>query len=145
MRFNHGFLPRIPIALRNIKLGIGGYGEGRPFRLYIHTEYGALRMRSSIRGTNSQLYNINGTTILNQNQWYHIAYSKEQTRARLFLNGRLEGSVNMSYPPTRITNFSIGALRQGISVTNSFARQIDEVVVYTPGNTGTSILFTPYS
>jgi hypothetical protein len=67
-----------------------------------------------------------GTTTVSTSTWHHVAFTKQGTTWRLFLNGVLEASGTQSTVPTsNVTNINIG--RDASTTARDFNGHIDEV------------------
>lgn len=91
-----------------------------------------------------------GTTVLNDNQWYHLAISAVSAGSvRLYVNGALEGSVNIAELNTSIDRFHFGGKRFGTNGEfHRFNGLLDEVRIWKVERTASQIrekLFTTAS
>lgn len=91
----------------------------------------------SFWGTDGSLYSVNGTTIITNDQWYHLAATYDGNTMKIYVNGVLEGQKPVSKTISASTNpLRIGNAYDGNRWT-PLKGIIDEVrvwnVVRTPG------------
>ena len=104
----------------------------------------AVEMRSS-NGTND--IQINGTTTVSLNTWYHVAVVRTGTTVYLFVNGAQDGTAgSMNQNIASASAFNIGAYNNGVSdwwggfITN--LRVVKGTALYTANFTPSSVPLT---
>ncbi|MBI4034178.1 MAG: prepilin-type N-terminal cleavage/methylation domain-containing protein [Candidatus Brennerbacteria bacterium] len=107
-----------------------------PFDLRVRTD-GSVEFDQSQGG--SFQTQIIGTTVLSAGQWYHIVATNDNSNAKVYINGVLEGTD--SSPATDVTTDgeAIGIGARGENVANYFDGHIDEVRIYNRALSATEI------
>ena len=106
------------------------------FNLNVEGEY-SLTIRNGKASTHREAppYNISGTTLLQQDTWYHIASVYDGANLSIYLNGMLENSASSGAITGRSTSVIIGAEKQSDNPAVFFNGQIDEVRVWNVART----------
>ena len=99
---------------RQFQLGIGDLGNGFTFR--------------SLLGVVGQVVVLNGTTVVKASTWYHVAMTYDGSSLKLYVNGVLDASMNLSGPIVATTQpLQIGGLNGGPWFINGL---VDEPSLY---------------
>lgn len=80
-------------------------------------------------GSNST-FEIESSTLYNDNQWHHFTYSKSGSIGNLFVDGTLIGTHTADFTMSSSDQWSIGQEYDGTSISDEFTGFIDEVVIW---------------
>jgi hypothetical protein len=87
---------------------------------------------------------VTGTTVANEDQWYHIAASaKENGEIRLYVNGSLQASTGFGEVYTSLNHFAYGY--SDYDQANYFQGELDEIRIWTVERSATQIRANMYS
>ncbi len=93
----------------------------------VHFRYGYGKIQSGFYGATD----LTGVSIIQPNQWYHVAITVAPTGYALWLNGLKEASLTYATPISAlIGNGYIGAWLNGTAVDREFTGMIDDVRFY---------------
>lgn len=106
---------------------VTGSSSQGAIRLFLKSDYGALRLQFTVMDTTQNIFSVKGETLLYPDTWYFIAAAKGQTQLKIYLNNKREGATAMSKAPMNIGVFTLGGLQTPNGFLNPYQGLIDEI------------------
>ena len=85
-----------------------------------------------VRGNNSSYSDLRGTTVINNNTWYHAVMTYDGDSAKIFLNGNLEDVKKTEMNMTANSRLQIGRYQNPaiLNINYLFEGKIDDINIY---------------